>query len=119
KVICVESQVLKMQQDVADGADKGGNTVAAANNSSSSNGKKGGGGSSGGGGASLRSRSSRNSSGNGSGGGDDGGDGGGGGSGGGSGDRIAFEHEEIVPFEPWMADTKIAALGRLEGITLE
>lgn len=104
-----------MQQDVADGSDK-----SNGNSNNSNNGKKGGGSGGGGGGTSLRSRSSRNSggSGNGSGGGggDDGGDGGGSG---GGGDRIAFEHEEIVPFEPWMADPKIAALGRLEGITLE
>lgn len=35
------------------------------------------------------------------------------------GDRVIVEHEEIVPFEPWMADPDIAAVGRLEGISLE
>lgn len=117
QVICVESQVLKMQQqqDAPDGADKskkggssGGGTTSGGSSGATSRGGSGGGA---GGGTSSRSRTSRNSGGAGS--------GGGGGGNGGDDDTITFEHEEIVTFEPWMADPKFAALGRLEGITLE
>eukprot|EP00752_Nemacystus_decipiens_P002334 g2207.t1 len=120
EVICVESQVLKMQQqqDPPDGADKnkkggssGGGTAPGGGSGATSRG----GSSGGGGGSSSRSRTSRNSGGLGG----AGGGGGGGANGGDDDDVITFEHEEIVTFEPWMADPKIAALGRLEGITLE
>ncbi|CAM9998480.1 unnamed protein product [Pylaiella littoralis] len=124
EVACVESQVMKMQQDVPDtpdrskkGGSSGGGTAAGGGGGGSGSSSRGGGGSEGGGGGgSSRTRTSR--SGGVSGGGSSSGGGGGGGSGG-SGETIAFEHEEIVTFEPWMADPRVAALGRLEGITLE
>lgn len=123
QVIRVESQVLKMQQDVPEGPDRtkkagsgGGGGVSAAGGMSGSSSRGGSADASGGGSSSSRSRTSRNSGG---GGGSAGGGGGGEVGGGGGGDGVTFEHEEIVPFEPWMADPKFAALGRLEGITLE
>eukprot|EP00904_Undaria_pinnatifida_P013816 jgi/Undpi1/9565/HiC_scaffold_27.g12021.m1 len=133
EVICVESQVLKMQQDVPDGPDKGkkatgggggsggggsGGGTAGGGSGSSSRGGSGGGG---GGGSSSRSRGGGSDGGKsgGSRNGGGGGGGGGGGAGGGGGERVMFEHEEIVTFEPWMADPDIAAVGRLEGITIE
>lgn len=116
-----------MQQDGTDGPDR--------------NKKRSGGGgvAGGGGGSSSRSSSSRSRGSSGgadgskagiarSGGGGSSGNGGGGGGAGagtaggggdGSGERVTFEHEEIVTFEPWMADPDIAAVGRLEGITIE
>ncbi|CAN0355240.1 unnamed protein product, partial [Ectocarpus sp. 12 AP-2014] len=121
EVIRVESQVLKMQQDVSEGPDRsrkagssGGGGITAGGGMSGSSSRGGSADASGGGSSSSRNRTSRSSGGG-------GGSSGGGGGGGGEvdGDGVTFEHEEIVPFEPWMADPKFAALGRLEGITLE
>ncbi|CAM9731402.1 unnamed protein product, partial [Ascophyllum nodosum] len=133
-VIRVESQVLKIQQEgsPAEGSDSTRRLVGNGSSSSSSAvgagapGGGGGGGSSsrpggvGGGGPSRSLRPAGGDSARGrSGGGGVGNGGSSGSAGGGVGEIVTFEHEEIVEFEPWMADPKIAAVGRLEGVTIE
>ena len=134
QVIRVESQVLKIQQEgsPAEGSDSTRRLVGNGSSSSSSAvgagapGGGGGGGSSsrpggvGGGGPSRSLRPAGGDSARGrSGGGGVGNGGSSGSAGGGVGEIVTFEHEEIVEFEPWMADPKIAAVGRLEGVTIE